>query len=126
MEHEAAGPTPGKMPYEAALLEVIKGLHRDPILLFGIGAGIVVVGALAVTSNLTLVLVVAGLFVVVLVARAHARTQAIRGVDVRSRFSSVRRNRSSGNLRVRSWFSSVEDNEAGISETARSRRTPED
>jgi hypothetical protein len=76
-------PSGAKMPYEAALLEVVKGLHKDPVLLFGIGAGIVVVGALAFTSSLPLVLVVAGLFVVVLVARAHQRAQRTRrGADV--------------------------------------------
>jgi hypothetical protein len=80
---KAAEPSAGKMPYDAALLEVVKGLHKDPVLLFGIGAGIVVVGALAFTSSLPLVLVVAGLFVVVLIARAHQRAQrARRGSDV--------------------------------------------
>jgi hypothetical protein len=80
---KAAEPPAGKMPYEAALLEVVKGLHKDPVLLFGIGAGIVVVGALAFTTSLPLVLVLAGLFVVVLVARAHQRAQRIRsGADI--------------------------------------------
>jgi hypothetical protein len=76
-------PHAATMPYEAALLEVVKGLHRDPVLLFGIGAGIVVVGALAFTSSLPLVLVVAGLFAVVLLARAHQRAQRVRrGADI--------------------------------------------
>jgi hypothetical protein len=59
MKNEAAGPAPGTtMPYETALPEVVKGLAKDgdPVLLFGIGAGIVAVGALAVTSSLPLVL----------------------------------------------------------------------
>jgi hypothetical protein len=79
MDKEAAA---GKMPYEAALLEVVKGLQRDPILLFGIGAGIVAVGAIAIASSLSSVLVVAGIFVVVLLARVHQRASRIKGGDV--------------------------------------------
>jgi hypothetical protein len=125
MKNEAAGSAPGKMPYEAALVEVVKGLHRDPVLLFGIGAGIVVVGALATTSSLPLVLIVAGLFVVVLSARAHQQAQAVRDIDVKSRFSRIKRNKFFGKLRLLSWFSSVEDNEFESPGTTRSRRPPE-
>lgn len=73
------------MPYEAALLEVIKGLHRDPVLLFGIGAGILLVAVLATTSSVAVVLVVAAFFVVVLAARVHQQAQRVRrGADVRA------------------------------------------
>jgi hypothetical protein len=81
------------MPYEAALLEVIKGLHRDPILLFGIGGGILLVAVLAVTTSLAIVLVVAGLFVVVLgahmlqEARRVSRGEKTRGENIRVRLN---------------------------------------
>jgi hypothetical protein len=85
-EKRAADASGSGMPYETALLQVIKGLHRDPILLFGIGAGILLVAVLAVTTSLAVVLVVAGLFVVVLAARAHQRAQRVtRGEDIRAR-----------------------------------------
>lgn len=125
METEGQRSAPGKMPYEAALVGVVKGLHRDPVLLFGIGAGIVVVGALAITSSLPLVLVVAGVFVAVLFARAHQRAQAARGVDIKSVGSRIKRNRFSGNLRLRSWGSSIEDNEIESPGNPRSRQPPE-
>jgi hypothetical protein len=86
MQKDGTEAPAGKMPYEAALTEVVKGLHQDPVLLFGIGAGIVIVAALAFTSSLALVVVVAALFVVVLAARAHQRTQRVRhATDVKGR-----------------------------------------
>jgi hypothetical protein len=125
MENEAGRPAAGRMPYEAALMEVVKGLHHDPVLLFGIGAGIVVVGALAITSSLLLVLVVAGVFVVVLFARAHERAQTVRDIDVKSGFSRIKRNKFGGKLRLRSGFSSIEDNEFTSSRDTQSREPPE-
>jgi hypothetical protein len=97
------------------------------VLLFGIGAGIVLVGVLAITSSLTLVLVVAGVLVAVLFARAHQRAQAIRrGHDVKIGFSRVKRNRFGvANLRLRSFGSSIEDNEFGPPVDTQSRRPPE-
>ena len=75
----------GGMPYEAALLEVVKGLHRDPLLLFGIGAGILIVAVLAITTNLAIVLVVAGFFVVALGVGAHQRVQQSRQHGIRAK-----------------------------------------
>jgi hypothetical protein len=66
------------MPYGTALTAVVRGLYKDPILLFGIGAGILVVGALAFTSSVALVLAIAGLFIVVLAARIHMQTRRVR------------------------------------------------
>ena len=82
-EQQATGELGLGMPYETALLEVIKGLHRDPILLFGIGAGILLVAVLATTSSVAVVLVVAAFFVVVLAARVHRQAQRVkRGADI--------------------------------------------
>lgn len=115
MEHEAPGSPPRKMPYEAALMEVIKGLRDDPILLFGIGAGIVLVGVLAVTSSLPLVLVVAGVLVIVLLAGTHLRVQATReGIGIRSFWSSIKRNKfGAGRVKLLSFGSDIEGNEFG-------------
>jgi hypothetical protein len=127
MENEAAGPPPaGKMPYEAALVEVVKGLKDDPILLFGIGAGIVVVGALAITSSLLLVLVVAGVLLAVLIVGGHRRTQAVRkGVEIGSAWSSIRNNRLfASRMRIRSIGSTIEGNVIG--EPGDRHTTPED
>jgi hypothetical protein len=134
MENEAAGPAPGKMPYEAALIEVIKGLRGDPVLLFGIGAGIVAVGAIAVTSSLPLVLVVAGIFVVVLLARTHQRARRVQGGDISvSLFGSSIRNSDiatglEGGSRFRGRFfgSRVTNSRIGTGAGTSARRPPED
>ena len=75
----------GGMPYGAALLEVVKGLHRDLVFLFGIGAGILIVAVLAITTSLAVVLVVAGFFVVALAVGAHQRAQQNRQHGIRAR-----------------------------------------
>lgn len=71
-----------KLPFQDALLEVVKSLHKDPVLVYGIGAGIILVAALAFTTSLALVLVVAAVLVVVVLGRILGRTQAKRGGGV--------------------------------------------
>lgn len=124
MGNEAAQPAPGKMPYEAALTEVVKGLGNDPLLLFGIGAGIVLVAVLAVTSSLALALIVAGVLLVALLAGAHQRAQAVRkGVRIGSLWSTIRNNKLfADRLRVFSVGSTIEGNEIG--EPGDDRRAP--
>ncbi len=65
------------VPYGDALTAVVKGL-KDPYLLFGLGAGIILVGALTFTGNVTLVLIVACVLVVALLARLVANMQSAR------------------------------------------------
>jgi len=50
------------------LLEVVKGLRHEPPLLFGIGAGLVLVAILAATTSIAVVAIVAGVLVAALVA----------------------------------------------------------
>lgn len=57
--------SPGADAHQATLTEVVKGLAGEPELLFGIGAGIVLVAVLAATTSVALVAIVA---VVLLVA----------------------------------------------------------
>lgn len=75
----------GPIPFQDSLLEVVKTLHKDPVLAYGIGAGIVLVGALALTASLSLVLVVAAVFVVVLVGRILGLTQEKRSGGIFAR-----------------------------------------
>lgn len=124
------------MPYETALLEVVKGLHRDPILLFGIGVGILLVAVLAITTNLAVVLVVAGVFVVILVARAHQRAQRVmRGTDIRAGVfgssiedSDVATAQAGGATRIRAriGFSKVSGSRIGTVGDTPPTKTPED
>jgi hypothetical protein len=73
---EGAVPQPAaKLPFEAALMEVVKSLHKDPVLLYGLGAGIILVGVLTVTASLALALVVAAVFVAVLLGRIAMSVQ---------------------------------------------------
>jgi len=51
-----------------AMPDVVKGLKDQPPLLFGIGAGIVLVAVLAATTSVGLVLIVAGVLVLALAA----------------------------------------------------------
>lgn len=83
----AAG-APGDRSIVGVLPEVVKGLRHDPALLFGIGAGVVVVAALAATTSLWLVLVVAAVLVLSLAAwlvREAAKERAQPGVRNRVR-----------------------------------------
>jgi hypothetical protein len=75
---EPAGKPAATLPFADALMEVVKSLHKDPVLVYGIGAGIILVGVLAFTASLALVLVVAGVLVAVLIGRILAGAQAMR------------------------------------------------
>jgi len=135
MEKQAPEPSGGKFPFESALLEVIKHLHKDPVLLFGLGAGILIVAVLLITSSLSLVLVVALFFIVVLAARVLQRARRIsRGTEVTGRAvgSSVKRSRvgtasagTRGRVRGFALFSKVEDSSIGTSGGDEPRRPPE-
>lgn len=61
---------------QQALLEVVKGLRNEPPLLFGIGAGIVLVGILAATTSIAIVAIVAAIFVAALGAWLFRETRA--------------------------------------------------
>ena len=93
MEEKETAPSDQTMPYASALAEVVKGLRNDPVLLFGIGAGIIVVGVLALNSDTRALLIVAALLLVVLFARLHQDAHRVqkRGtvLDVSARASSV-------------------------------------
>jgi hypothetical protein len=136
-EKQVPGASSQGMPYETALLEVIKGLHRDPILLFGIGGGILLVAVLAVTTSLALVLVVAGFFVVVLAARAHQQARRVmRGEDIRASVlassvedSDVATAEGGGGrtrIRARIGFSKISGSRIGTSGGSRPTKPPED
>jgi hypothetical protein len=124
------------MPYETTLSDVVKGLYKDPILLFGIGAGILLVAVLAVTTSLAVVLVVAGLFVVVILVGAHqrarrrAREADVSGQAIGSRVqgSQVAKAQKGfvGRLRGRVFFSSVKDSQVGVVGDSEPPRPPSD
>jgi hypothetical protein len=67
-----------KMPFEDAFTTLVKPL-RDPYLIFGLAAGIIVVGALTITGNVALVVIVAAVLIVALAARLVANVQSQRG-----------------------------------------------
>ena len=77
MEKKETAPPEREMPYGSALMKVVTGLQDDPVLLYGIGAGIIIVGVLVFTASAVVVLIVAALFVVVLFARAHQDAQRL-------------------------------------------------
>jgi hypothetical protein len=56
----------GQEGTQAALVEVVKGLRHHPPLLFGIGAGIVLIGILAATTDALVVGIVAAVLVAAL------------------------------------------------------------
>jgi hypothetical protein len=90
MDNKDTAPSGRMMPYSSALGAVVKGLRADPVLLYGIGAGIIIVGVLVFTASAKIVLLVAALFIVVLFARAHQDAKIIqKGTDVRIFGSSV-------------------------------------
>jgi hypothetical protein len=93
MESKDTAPSERVMPFGSALLEVVKGLRNDPVLLYGIGAGIIIVGVLVFTASAAIVLIVAVLFVVVLFARASQNARGIQkkgtGTDTRLVASTV-------------------------------------
>jgi hypothetical protein len=61
---------------QAALIQVIKELRNQPPLLFGIGAGIVLVGILGATTSVAIVAIVAAVFVAALGAWLVRETRA--------------------------------------------------
>lgn len=67
-----------KMPFEDAFAALVKPL-KDPYLIFGLAAGIIVVGALTVTGNVILIVIVAAVLIIALVARLVANVQSQRG-----------------------------------------------
>ena len=82
MESKDTAPSERTMPYSSALGVVVKGLRNDPVLLYGIGAGIIVVGVLVFTASAAIMLIVAALFTVVLFARAHQDAKRVqKGTD---------------------------------------------
>jgi hypothetical protein len=61
---------------QAALIQVIKELRNEPPLLFGIGAGIVLVAILGATTSIAIVAIVAAVFVAALGAWLVRETRA--------------------------------------------------
>lgn len=59
---------PDQPGFAGALTEVVRGLRGQPALLFGIGAGILLVAVLAATTRLVLVIVVAAVLLAALAA----------------------------------------------------------
>lgn len=135
MEKDAPEPAGGKFPFQSALLEVVKGLHKDPVLLFEIGAGILVVAVLLITASVELVLIVALLFVAVLAARVLQRARRMSsGTDVKGRAiassvegSSVGTAPAGSASRVRGFvgFSKVKNSRIGTVGGDEPRRPPE-
>jgi hypothetical protein len=66
MADGTSGPSPPTQSLFGVLPEVVKGLRKRPPLLFGIGAGIVLVAVLAATTSVWLVLIVACVLVLAL------------------------------------------------------------
>jgi hypothetical protein len=73
---DATGTAPQAESSQAALIDVIKELRNEPPLLFGIGAGIVLVGILAATTSIAIVVIVAVVFVAALGAWLFRETRA--------------------------------------------------
>jgi hypothetical protein len=80
---EGSGAAPGSSEPSlvGVLPDVVRGLRNKPALLFGIGAGVILVAVLGVTANVWLVLIVAGVFVISLLAwlvgDAHRRRDEV-------------------------------------------------
>ena len=66
MADGTGGASPPTQSLFGVLAEVVKGLRKQPALLFGIGAGIVLVAVLAATTSVWLVLIVAAVLVLAL------------------------------------------------------------
>jgi hypothetical protein len=67
-EGSGAAPSSSEPSLVGVLPDVVRGLRNKPALLFGIGAGVILVAVLGVTTDVWLVLVVAAVFVISLVA----------------------------------------------------------
>jgi hypothetical protein len=72
------------------LSDVVKGLMGEPPLLFGIGAGIVLVSILAVTTSIVVVAIVAVIFLAALGTWLVRETRARLASGARTRVSSER------------------------------------
>jgi hypothetical protein len=85
---EGTEAAPGAESTQGALLEVVKGLRHEPPLLFGIGAGLVLVAILAATTSVAVVAIVAVVLIAALAAwlfrETKARVSARSRTDVRS------------------------------------------
>jgi HAMP domain-containing protein len=100
---EGSGTTSGSSEQSlvGVLPEVVKGLRDKPPLLFGIGAGIVLVAVLGATTNVWLVLIVAAVLVISLAAWVWSdalkrRDEAVTRADVRNVTTSPRAKISEG------------------------------
>lgn len=90
---------------QQALIEVIKELRDQPPLLFGIGAGLVLVGILAVTTSIVIVAIVAVIFLAALgtwlVRETRARVAEGGGrTRVRSRGAEIASTANVGGIRA--------------------------
>jgi hypothetical protein len=72
---------------QTALIQVVKELRNEPPLLFGIGAGIVLVGILGATTSVAIVAIVAAVFVAALGAWLVRETRARVAAGARTRVS---------------------------------------
>jgi hypothetical protein len=138
MEDKETAPVERAMPYASALGEVVKGLRNDPVLLYGIGAGIIVVGVLVFTASTAIVLIVAALFVVVLFARGHQDAQRIQKkgtvVDARvvgsslddSDVGNVAQAGADTTVRAKVGFSRMKHSRVGNVGGSEQQQTPED
>jgi hypothetical protein len=86
-ETDAAG---GDASSQHALLEVVKGLRHEPALLFGIGAGLVLIGILAATTSIAIVAIAAVIFLAALGAWLVRETRA-QVADERTAHADVRK-----------------------------------
>lgn len=74
---------------DAALVEVVKGLRDEKELLFGIGAGIVLIGVLTATTSIAMAAIVAVVLMAALGAWMFGATRRVR--DERGSGAAVRR-----------------------------------
>jgi hypothetical protein len=87
---EGSGATPSSQPSLVGVLpDVVKGLKDKPPLLFGIGAGVILVAVLGATADVWLVLIVAAVLVIALGAwllsdARRRRDEALARADVRN------------------------------------------
>jgi hypothetical protein len=97
---------------QQALINVIKELRDQPPLLFGIGAGLVLVGILAVTTSIVVVAIVAVIFLAALgtwlVRETRARVAAGARTDVSAERAEVEESANVGGIRAPNVAESLE------------------
>lgn len=111
---------------QQALINVIKELRDQPPLLFGIGAGLVLVGILAVTTSIVIVAIVAVIFLAALgtwlVRETRARVASGARTRVRSRGAEIAGTANVGGIRApdasMSLETDVEAEDAKVAEDA--------